>query len=266
MTELGSPPDLSVRLDGHVATVEIHRPPHNFFDVALVRAIAEAFERLDRETDCRAIVLCSEGKSFCAGANLGGDSSTSIIEPPPNPTRGSGHLYQEGVRLFAAELPVVAAVQGAAVGGGLGLALAADFRVACPEARFSANFARLGFHHGFGLTVTLPRVVGQQAALELLYTGRRVKGEEALELGLCDRLVPLSEVRGAAHELAREIATSGPLAVRSIRRTMRAGLAEAVRVATDHELVEQNWLRNTEDFREGVRAMTDRRTPEFRGR
>lgn len=266
MSELGPFPDLSVNLEGHVATVEIHRPPHNFFDVALIRALVDAFTQLDAEPECRAIVLCSEGKSFCAGARLGGDAPPAAESPTPPGIRGSGHLYQEAIRLFAAELPVVAAVQGAAVGGGLGLALAADFRVACPEARFSANFARMGFHHGFGLTVTLPRLVGQQAALDMLYTGRRVKGDEALELGLCDRLVALDDVRQGAHELAAEIALSGPLAVRSIRRTMRTGLVEAIHVATDRELVEQSWLRQTEDFREGVRAMNERRTPEFRGR
>jgi enoyl-CoA hydratase/carnithine racemase len=266
MAELASDPDLSVRLDGYVATVEVCRPPHNFFDAALIRSLADALESLDRETDCRAVVLCSAGKSFCAGAKLEGDAADPT-QPPATPrARGSGHLYQEAVRLFDGELPLVAALQGAAVGGGLGLALAADFRVACPEARFSANFARLGFHHGFGLSVTLPRLVGQQTALELLYTGRRVKGEEALGLGLCDRLVPLTAVREAAGELATEIARSAPLAVRSIRRTMRSGLAEAVRAATDHELVEQSWLRQTDDFREGVRAMSERRLPEFHGR
>ncbi len=259
-------PDVSVDIDGHIATVEIHRPPHNFFDVALIRAIAGAYHALDDEPDVRAIILASEGRSFCAGAQLAAPTP-SDDEAPETPSRrtGSGHLYQEAVRLLEAEAPVVAAVQGAAIGGGLGLALSADFRVAAPEARFAANFARLGFHHGFGLTVTLPALVGQQKALDLLYTGRRVKGEEALEVGLCDALVPIEELRDKAREMAAEIAGSAPLAVRSIRRTMRRGLAERVRIATDHELVEQDWLRETNDFREGVRATAERRTPEFTG-
>ena len=124
------------------------------------------------------------------------------------------------------------------MGGGLGLALMPDFRVASPEARFSANFARLGFHQGFGLSVTLPRLVGQQVAQEMLYTGRRVPGDEAHRLGLCDRLVPLDEVRKEATALAREIALSAPLAVDSIRETLRGDLAEAIRIATDRELKE----------------------------
>lgn len=250
--------DISVRVDDDfVATVEIHRPPNNHFDLALIRALADALGSLDEDPRCRAVVLCSEGRHFCAGADFGG---------PAQVTDAGGHLYDEAVRLFAARTPVVAAVQGAAVGGGLGLALAADLRVAAPEARFAANFARLGFHHGFGLTVTLPAVVGQQRAMELLYTGRRVPGEEALRIGLCDRLAPAERLRDEAHALAAEIAASAPLAVRSIRKTLRGDLAARIRAATDHEKAEQERLRLTDDFREGVRATAERRTPRFEGR
>lgn len=243
--------------DDLVAEVEIHRPPNNFFDQDLIAALAAAIEDLDGRDDCRAAVLCSEGKHFCAGANL--NASRPATGTPER------HLYDEAVRLFETRTPVVAAVQGAAIGGGLGLALMPDFRVACPEARFAANFARLGFIQGFGLTVTLPRLVGRQRAMEMLYTGRRVKGEEASRIGLCDELVPRDEVRSRARELAREIAASAPLAVRSIRETMRGRLAAEIRAATDHEKVEQDRLRQTADFAEGVRAMTERRPPRFVG-
>jgi 2-(1,2-epoxy-1,2-dihydrophenyl)acetyl-CoA isomerase len=256
--------DVSVLVDGeNVATVEIHRPPDNFFDVDLIRCLSDAYEELDGEDRCRAIVLCSEGKHFCAGADFTGRSSA---EPVSSGVSGAARLYEEAARLFEATKPVVAAVQGAAIGGGLGLACSADFRVACPEARFSANFARLGFHHGFGLTVTLPAVVGQQHALELLYTGRRLSGEEAAAMGLCDRLVGRDELRAAARQMAAEIAASAPLAVQSIRRTMRGGLAEQVRSATDREFEEQERHRATSDFSEGVRAAAERRSPRFEGR
>jgi enoyl-CoA hydratase/carnithine racemase len=162
--------------------------------------------------------------------------------------------------------PVVAAIQGAAIGGGLGLALMPDFRVASAESTFSANFARLGFHHGFGLSVTLPDLVGPQAAMDLLYTGRRVRGEEAFELGLCDRLVPRVAVRERAHAWAQEIAGSAPLAVGAIRETLRGSLAERIREATDREKAIQHDLQRTEDFKEGVRAMAERRAPRFEGR
>ena len=213
--------DVTVALDdAYVATVEIHRPPANYFDAALIRELGDAYEALDADPSCRAIVLCSEGKHFCAGANFG--AASNAAEEPRS-------LYHQALRLFAAATPVVAAVQGAAVGGGLGVALSADFRVASPGSRFSANFARLGFHHGFGLSVTLPALAGQQTALDLLLTGRRVPGEEAFALGLCDRLVDDGEVRREAQALASEIARSAPLAVRSIRATLRAGLRGAAR-------------------------------------
>jgi 2-(1,2-epoxy-1,2-dihydrophenyl)acetyl-CoA isomerase len=260
--------DVSVEIgERFVATVEIHRPPHNYFDLALIRDIAAAFEALDADPACRAIVLCSEGKNFCAGAQLGGAPRAESILTDTDATPGDGspprHLYDEAVRLFSTKTPVVAAIQGAAIGGGLGLALMPDFRVAAPEARFAANFARMGFHHGFGLSVTLPDLVGRQHALELLYTGRRVPGDEALAIGLCDRLVPLAELRAAATELAAEIALSGPLALRSIRETMRGDLPARIRAATDREKAEQERLQQTNDFREGVRAMNERRLPNF---
>jgi enoyl-CoA hydratase/carnithine racemase len=253
--------DVSVTLeDEFVATARIRRPPHNYFDLALIDDLGDAFEALDEEPGCRAIVLCAEGRSFCAGAQLAGGGSAAAAGDP------SRHLYDAAVRLFATKTPVVAAIQGAAIGGGLGLALMPDFRVATPEARFAANFARLGFHHGFGLSVTLPALVGQQRAMELLYTGRRVKGDEALAIGLCEELVPSESLLEAAVARAREITRSAPLAVRSIRETLRGDLAERIRAATDREKVEQDRLQKTQDFREGVRAMADRRTPDFVGR
>jgi enoyl-CoA hydratase/carnithine racemase len=247
--------EVSIRPAGdHVALVEFNRPPHNYFDDTLIEAIADAYEELGRSSTCRAIVLCSEGKNFCAGANFGG----------PNPAEGD--LYEHAVRLFAAELPVVAAIQGAAIGGGLGVALSADFRVASPDSRFSANFARLGIHHGFGVSETLPLVVGHQRALELLYTGVRLRGEDAHAIGLCDRLVASDRLREEAVAFAQEIAISSPLAVKAIRRTMRGDLPERIRAATEREAEEQARLFATEDFREGVAAAAERRPPRFSGR
>jgi enoyl-CoA hydratase/carnithine racemase len=267
MSEASSEPqawgdDVTVQVgEDYVAEVEIHRPPSNFFDVALIRSLAAAYRHLDDDPACRAIVLCSEGKHFCAGADFNAESSAT-----PLAESGAGDLYHEAVRLFDAVTPVVAAVQGAAIGGGLGLACSADFRVACPEARFAANFARLGFHQGFGLSVTLPAIVGTQRAYELLYTGRRITGDDAASIGLADRLIPQAELRAGARALAGEIAGSAPLAVRSIRQTLRGNLAGAVRLATQREDTEQIRLRATEDFKEGIRASAERRPPHFVGR
>lgn len=255
--------DVAVTLaDDGVATVELQRPPENYFDLTLIQDLADAYEALDAEVACRAIVLCSQGPHFCAGADLRRPS----LGDAPDGSWGAKELYAAAARLLESKTPVVAAVQGAAIGGGLGLACVADFRVASSMARLSANFARLGFHHGFGLTVTLPLIVGTQHATRLLYTGRRLTGEEAHAIGLCDRVVNPDEVRAGAHSLAAEIAQAAPLAVRAIRETMRGDLAARFRAATDRELAEQERLRTTSDFAEGVRAAAERRDPVFEGR
>ena len=258
--------DIAVSKDGHVATVEIKRPPHNFFDMSLIKQIADAFEGFDKDGDVRAIVLCAEGKSFCAGANFGDGSKLDAEGNRPNENQMGGHLYQEAVRLFRTRKPIVGAIQGAAIGGGLGLALVPDFRVAAPEARFAANFTRLGFHPGFGLTHTLPELIGNQQANLMFYTGRRINGEEAIDLGLADVLAPLADVRRVAQDLAKDISESAPLAVMETRATVRAGLADRVKAATDHELKVQSALRQTEDFKEGVKAVNERRVANFKGR
>jgi enoyl-CoA hydratase/carnithine racemase len=252
--------DVAVETRGHVAVLTFSRPPNNHVSVESMRDLADALVDIDAETDLRVSVLTASGRVFCAGADLvnpGGVGAEGM--------QGINPLYVEAVRLFSAKKPIVAAVQGAAVGAGLGLALVADFRVVAPEARFTANFVKLGFHPGFGITYTLPRVVGEQRAALLCMTGRRINGEQALEWGLADVLAPLDRLLDAAVELAAEIAEAAPLAVQSTRATFRAGLAEAVKKQTDHELVEQSWLRKTKDFAEGVRAVNERRTGNFVG-
>jgi enoyl-CoA hydratase/carnithine racemase len=253
-------PELATELKGHVATVEIRRPPHNFFDRALIVALAETLERLDQDKACRAIVLASLGKSFCAGSDL---SKREDLSKQPN--EKGPHIYKEAVRLFCTRKPIVAAIQGAAVGGGLGLALIADFRVTCAEAHFTSNFSQLGYHPGFGLTATLPRLIGQQAASLLFYTSRRIYGQEAIRMGLADILVARDDVRKEAESLACDIARCAPLAVQSTRQTIRRGLIDALGLATEREFMEQDWLRRTADFREGVKAVAERRDAAFCG-
>jgi enoyl-CoA hydratase/carnithine racemase len=257
---------VSVRTEAPgVAVVTMHSPPANFISIDLLLELVEAVEAAG---DHRVAVLAGEGKHFCAGAKLtpgGGMRSTRSDD--------GAHFYDHAIRLFTQPMPLVAAVHGAAVGAGLGLALACDFRVACSSARFVANFSQLGFHPGFGISETLPRVVGSQLTLDMLYTGRRVTGEEAFSAGLCDRFVDTAsaEDNGAAAvlaravELASQVASSAPLAVRSIRQTQRAALAERVRAIMDHEKAEQDRLSRTADFKEGVAATAERRPPNFVG-
>ncbi len=251
--------DVAAIAHGAVTVLEIQRPPHNFFDTSLIAEIASNLEKLDEDNDCRAVVLAAEGKSFCAGAALRGKS-----EGKAQPLEAAT-LYDAARRIYACTKPVIAAVQGAAIGGGFGLAMACDFRVGCAETRLSANFTKLGFHPGFGLTVTLPKIVGPQTASLLFLSSRRLKGEEAFDLGLLDQIVDLGEVRTAAIALAQELADCAPLAVQSTRATLRQGLYEAVDQALKRELAMQTELQGTNDYREGVAAVSERRPALFTG-
>ncbi|TMM15513.1 MAG: enoyl-CoA delta isomerase 1 [Actinobacteria bacterium] len=261
---MSAPVTVDVRED-RVAVVEMRRPPHNFFSPELVEAIADALESFEGDPAVRAAVLAAEGRSFCAGANLGGNGGGTDTDVGPTATSVTARLYEGAARLCAVATPVVAAVHGPAIGGGLGLALTASLRVTCKEARFSANFAKLGIHHGFGLTVTLPELVGPSGAALVLLTGRRFNGEEATALGLADLCVPADQVRARAVALAAEMAENAPLAVQAINRTLRAGLADRVRAATAHEAAEQARLGATDDAREGLLAVSERRSGSFTG-
>ena len=247
-----------------MATVEIQRPPNNVLDIDLLRALATVFETLDNEAECRALVLASVGTHFCAGAHFhylqGQAEQQTWAAEAENP------LYTEMARLHACCKPVVGAIQGAAIGGGFGLALVPDFRVLCPETRFAANFVKLGFHPGSGLTYLLPRLIGWQRAALLCYTARQIGGEEAFAWGLGEVLTEKSNVRTAAVELARKLAANAPLAVQSVRATMREGRVAEIKAAMAREYREQHWLRQTDDHKEGLRAVTERRPGRFVGR
>lgn len=249
-------PIVSVDLQSrpHVATVSFSRGSSNFFNIELLATLVETLEGL-ADTGTRAVVLQSTSKHFCAGMNFG----------PGNFTEREGeHIHDSIVpRLFAQPLPVVAAIEGAAIGGGFGLALAADFRVASTRARFAANFSRIGVNQGFGISVTLPRIVGEQRAAELLLTGRRFDGATARDLGLCDRLVDMGEASDVAHDLAEEIAAGAPLALSAIRKMLRATMLSELSNALVQERNEQRVLRSTSDFQEGVAAYSERRMADF---
>lgn len=238
--------------EDHVAIVEMNRPPANYFDATLLRDVATALTWA-AEKSARAAVLCSNGKHFCAGMDFSDKSG------------GADGLYDAGLTLFEQPLPLVAAVQGRAIGGGVGLALVADFRVCDESSTFHLNFATLGLHHGFGISVTLPRVVGTQAASDLLLTARVVDAAEGWRLGLVDRVCSDGQLRAQSCELAAQIAGGAPLAVAAMRSTLRDQLASEVACAMRDELTKQRRLTSTADFREGIRAARQRRRPDFAG-
>lgn len=251
-------PAITVNHDGHVGVIELNRPPHNFFDLAMVSAIADALDQLQANKSCRVVLLQANGSAFCAGANFSGRENPEQRSPTRiNP------IYQEALRIFSFGKPIVAAIEGPAIGGGLGLALTADFRISCAQARFSANFNRLGFHPGFALSYTLPSLIGKQMAAWMFYTGARIDGDRAKEIGLVDFITTREEVRNASLTLAREIATSSPRAVQSTRQSVRADMLPQIRNAIARESEQQAQHFAGPDLTEGVRAMAERRLPVF---
>lgn len=256
------PASVSVEKSGHVARVTFAAPPHNYASPALLTLIADAIEAIDGDDMIRCSVLAAAGKSFCAGADLAGDDSIAGADG----MAGIGQLYVQAERLFRRRKPMVAAIQGAAIGAGLGLALTADFRVAGPAARFSSNFVRLGFHPGFALTCTLPRLIGVQHANWMMLSAARVKPDQALGWGLADELAIDGDVVAAAHAMAEAIAGNAPLALLSVRETMIGTLADDVIAAMRHEHAQQTLLKPTHDYQEGVASVFERRDAVFLGR
>lgn len=256
--------DVTVSLDGSVAVVTLRRPPHNLLTPPVLARVADALHAV-AGMGARVAVVGSEGRSFCAGADFRSDDA-------PDPRKGGGFeaqtgaLYEQAARVFEAPLPTIAAVQGAAIGAGFGLALACDLRVVGDGAWFQANFVRLGIHPGFALSATLPAVVGPARAMDIFLTGRRVSAEEAGIIGIAQRVVPAGDEVEAAREVADTIASGAPLAVASTRATLRRGLGATTRAAMRHELAEQTSLAGTADAVEGVSAMLEGRDARFEGR
>lgn len=252
--------EIRTAVQGRVAIVTIDRPPHNHVTVELLGALADALDAASENGEVRSVLLRSAGKTFCAGADFSGamkrkDNAEAALNP----------IYQQAARLFSSPLPVVASIEGAAVGAGLGLAVAADFRVASRQARFCANFVKLGLSPGFALTQTLPDLIGAQRARLMMMTGRRITAEQALEWGLVDILAETGVADELALTLATEIADNAPLAVRAVQRQMRPWLDGGIAEVMTAEDADQRRLRATADFKEGVAAVAGRRPALFRG-
>lgn len=256
---------LRTEVHGNVGVVIMDRPPHNFLNFRQIHDIADALEEMQNDMSIRCAVLAADGRSFCAGADFAGDG---VGGGDDEVVGGDATLalYQGSGRLFDITLPIVGAIQGPAVGGGLGLAMVPDIRITCPDARFSANFASLGIHQGFGMSVTLPQLLGPSRAAQVLYSAKRYKGEEAVAIGLADECVPSEQVRERALEVATEIAANAPLALRAIKSTLRLGLGDRVREITQREAQLQAELSASDDAKEGIAAVGERRAGNFKGK
>ncbi|MBU2551021.1 MAG: enoyl-CoA hydratase/isomerase family protein [Proteobacteria bacterium] len=247
-----------------VAEITLNRPDNrNSMDGEMLPAFKEALDRVRSDSDLRCLIIAGTGSTFCAGADF---KSTFFQEKSDLPHEKLLDVYRPFLRILEIGCPVIAAMNGHAVGGGFGLALICDIRVANQEARYGANFARLGLHSGMAISHMLPRLVGLPLANELLFTGRLIDGRRAAEIGLANYALPGDEVLAKARELAREIAAAAPMAVRMMKRSVYRGLDWNPFEAAEWEAHCQSRTMETEDAREGVTALLEKRTPQFKGR
>jgi enoyl-CoA hydratase/carnithine racemase len=230
----------------------------NPLDLDLARGLADCLAALETEPECRAVVLSSRDRHFCAGAT---SKFTTVASQ-----WSTRDLYAQVPRIAAFGKPLVVAMNGAAVGGGAGLALLGDWRQMSSKGRIQVNFAVLGYTPGFALTRTLPALVGHHRAAELLMSGRPVLAPEALRIGLCDGVSEPDELIADALGRADMFAAAGPLAVRAIKAGARAPLLDGLADVLAAELRQQDELRGTHDYAEGMAAVMERRTPSFEGR
>ena len=256
--------------EGGVATLTLCRPPRNAMTAELCAGFLGHLADIRRDPSVRAVVIAGEGRHFCTGADLSGDHTppghVDVLGGAMGTAERLRALYTPFMEVLELDVPTVAAVRGAAVGGGLGLAAACDFRVVAPETRFMAPFVRLGIHPGMALTRLLPALVGLPRSLEMLLLGREVRGEEALAIGLATRCVSEDQVDAGAHELAPRLAAGAPGVARWTRRAVHRAIAFDPRTAADTEALAQALTFSSEDAAEGLRAFFEKREPRFEGR
>ena len=251
-----------------VAVVTLNRPDNrNSMTPELLDRFAEVAGELSRTADVRCVVVTGRGSCFSAGADF-----KSIVQRedgegrrPKTPQERSFAMYEPFLRVLDLDVPVIGALNGHAVGGGLGLALLCDIRIASREAKYGANFAKLGLSSGLGISYLLPRHVGAARAAELLFTGRLLRGDEGAAIGLFNQAVDAADVLETAMSIAREIAESAPFAVREMKRALYEGLGWDVRRHAWREAWAQAASLATDDAREGMTALLEKRKPVFRG-
>jgi enoyl-CoA hydratase/carnithine racemase len=251
-------------LDGSIGIITLDRPDNrNSMTAELLAAFAETTAMANADPKLRCVVVTGSGTTFSAGADF---KSTLGEGAALEPHERSYAMYVPFLSLLELEVPVIGALNGHAIGGGFGLALVCDIRIGALEAKYGANFVKLGLAPGMAISYMLPRLIGIARASELLYTGRLVDGGEAERIGILSRAVPAADVLGEAMTIARTIAANAPIAVQETKRGIRRGLDLHVHEAARAEAHAQARSIATDDAREGIAALLAKREPKFTGR
>jgi enoyl-CoA hydratase/carnithine racemase len=268
--------EVAYGVDGHVATITLDAPQRmNTISGAMLTALSARLLEADRDPEVRCIVLTGRGRAFCAGLDLAAQmagppgSLGNLGSPDGGAVPRAGELDVRDtppIVLHQLDTPTICALNGGAAGYGLDLALGCDVRVAAESAKLNTGFAKRGILPESGGTWLLPRLVGSAKAAELLFTGRTIRAAEALELGLVSAVVADDELASHVGALAAEIAGNAPLAVRAIKRMLRAAETETFEQHVHHVFLQLLPLVRTKDFTEGVAAFMEKRSPDFQGR
>jgi enoyl-CoA hydratase/carnithine racemase len=251
-----------------IATLTLNRPERlNALGGTLRDDLHDAITRSAADPDVRVLIITGSGKGFCAGGDVKAmnEAKESQRERPLAEKIAPGR-DRTLLAMREAPQPIIAAVNGAAAGAGMNLALGCDIRLASTAAKFSQAFVKRGLHPDWGGTYFLPRIVGMAKACELIFTGAVIDAAEALRLGIVSQVLPPEELLPAAQALARAIAAGPPIAIRLAKRGLYRNAESDLRTALEYETFAQNTCFETEDAREGIRAFVEKRPPVFRGR
>lgn len=253
-----------LEIKDRIAQITLNRPENrNSMDKEMMPAFLDVINRVTDDRDLRCLIITGSGKSFCAGADF---RNSPVGDTDAQPHELILSVYEPFLKIQEIRIPTIAAMNGHAIGGGFGLVLICDLRIANRNSKYGANFARLGLHSGMSVSYMLPRLVGLPLANELLFTGRLISGEEAAEIGLANYALDGEDVLKKAWELAREIESCAPIAVRMMKRSVHRGIGWDPRSAAEMEAHCQSRTIETEDAREGITALLEKREPVFKGR
>ncbi|MDY6879052.1 MAG: enoyl-CoA hydratase [Thermodesulfobacteriota bacterium] len=259
--------EILLERDKGVATITLNRPERfNAFTTDMYQILPEVIQKLQADDDVRAIIFTGAGKAFCAGSDVSARLAARLKEGgDQNRFETIKQVGSLALDLEKCDKPIIAAINGVAVGAGLSITLASDIRLASDRARFGAVWVKVGLIPDLAATYYLPRILGREKAFELCATGDIIDAEEALRIGLVSRVVPHSELIDEAKNLATRLAAGPAVAIELIKRGLSRALDNDLKRQLDYESYAQNICRGTNDHKEGVQAFSEKRPPKFTG-